>query len=329
MNIFVSGATGFIGSRLCLRLAEEGHIVNALYRSLEKTKIINHPGIRLFKGDILDKKSLGRALEGCEAVYHAAAFTSVWQKDPGRIYRLNIEGTLNVIEGATHAGVKKIVVTSTAGVMGSSGQRPVDENSVPPSFFLDYETSKFILEKILVTFSSAGPEIVIVNPTRVYGPGPLTESNGVTRMVERYCRGRWHFIPGNGKSIGNYAFVDDVVTGHLLAMEKGRSGERYILGGENASYRQFFATLAAVSGKKYILFGIPLFILTALAGVMLFFARLTGKSPMLTPALARKFSRDYRVSSGKAEQILGYKPSGLASGLEKTVAWLREKQIRT
>ena len=250
MKIFISGATGFIGSRLCMRLAENGDSVNALYRSLDKTKIIKHPNINLFKGDIMDMNSLERALEGCEQVYHAAAYTRVWQKDHDRIYRLNIEGTLNVIRASVKAGVKKIVVTSTAGVFGSSDTDEVTEKSCPETFFIDYETSKFILEKILEFLADNGTHVVMVNPTRVYGHGPLSESNGVTRMIDRYCRGKWHFIPGNGKSIGNYVYVDDVVEGHLLAMKKGLRGERYILGGENVSYSQFFEILREIYRKK-------------------------------------------------------------------------------
>ena len=251
MKIFVSGSTGFIGSRLCLRLAEEGHSVHALYRSSQKTKIIEHHNITLFRGDILDRNSLMAAMEGCQQVYHTAAFASVWEKDHGKIYRLNIEGTMNVISAAVQSGVEKFVVTSTAGVFGtSSGEMQVDENSVPDKFFVDYEISKFILEKILSTFTLTGLHIVIVNPTRVYGPGPLTESNGVTRMVERYTKGKWRFIPGNGKSYGNYVFIGDVVEGHLLAMERGKAGERYILGGENATYNTFFSLLARINRKK-------------------------------------------------------------------------------
>ena len=322
MNIFVSGATGYIGSRLSLKLAGEGHTVHALYRSLDKTRIINHRNIRLFKGDIMDEGSLDRALVECEAVYHTAAFTRVWMRDAGKIYRLNIEGTINVLRASLRAGIKKIVVTSTAGVLGSSTNGSINEDSVTGSFFIDYETSKFILEKILILFSGKAMDITIVNPTRVYGPGPLTESNGVTRMIDRYCRGKWHYVPGDGMSTGNYVFVDDVVEGHILAMEKGRSGERYILGGENVSYRLFFERLSDISGRKFRIYGVPLFILYPVAGLMLLLARITGKGPMITPSLVRKFSKNFLISSEKARKELGYKPSDLSEGLKKTVNWL-------
>ncbi|HYW95137.1 MAG TPA: SDR family oxidoreductase [Bacteroidales bacterium] len=326
MKIFVSGATGFIGSRLCLKLAEAGHTVHALYRSADKTKSINRPGILLFRGDIMDRESLSRALEGCEQAYHAAAFTKAWMKDRGHIYRLNIEGTLNIIGAASEAGVKKMVVTSTAGVFGPSGNGLVDERSVPQSFFIDYETSKFILEKILTLISSTGSHVVMVNPTRVYGEGPMNDSNGVTKMIDRYTRGKWHFIPGNGNGIGNYVHVDDVVAGHILAMEKGESGERYILGGENTSYLLFFQTLRRISGKNYALFRLPLFLMLPVAHLMVAASSLTGKGPLITPALVRKFNMNFRVSAEKAKHDLGYAPADLESGLKKTVDWLNSKQ---
>ena len=326
MNVFVSGATGFIGSRLCLKLAEDGYIVHALYRSPDKTKVISHPEIRLFRGDILDKDSLDKAISGCQAVYHAAAFASVWEKNPGMIYRLNIEGTMNVIRSSLQSGVEKIVVTSTAGILGASGTHEINEQTYQESFFTDYENSKFILEKIIGVLSGTGLDIIIVNPTRVYGPGLLSESNGVTRMIDRYCRGKWHFIPGNGNSVGNYVFVDDVVNGHIQAMAKGKTGEHYILGGENASYTMFFDNLSKVSGKKYRLFKLPLFMMLPVAYLLLFIAVLTHRRPLITPALVRKFNADFRVSSEKAEKTLGYDPRKLSDGLEKTIEWLKHRE---
>ncbi len=325
-KIFVSGATGFIGSRLCLRLAGSGNTVHALYRSLDKTKIISHPNIKLFKGDIMDLRSLDKAIEGCEQVYHVAAFARVWERDKGSIYRLNIEGTMNIIRASIKAGARKIVVTSTAGVLGASGEEEVDEDTVPSSFFIDYETSKFILENILNLLSETGLNIVIVNPTRVYGPGLLSESNGVTRMIDRYLRGRWHSIPGNGKSYGNYVFVEDVVSGHILAMEKGVNGQRYILGGENITYEDLFMSLSDISGKKYRLYRVPVFIMLLLAGLLLCIARITGKEPLLIPALVRKFSKNFKVSSQKSIRDLGYRPLSLQEGLEKTVEWINQKE---
>ncbi len=323
MNIFISGATGYIGSRLAVALALEGHLVHALYRSENKTRGLQHPNIRLFKGDILEKESLEKAMENCSQVYHVAAFANIWEKDNSIIYRLNIEGTMNVIQSAIKSKAGRIVCTSTAGVMGPSDNDPLDETSPPPSFyFLDYERSKAILENILKTISLTGPDIIIVNPTRVYGPGLLSESNGVTRMIDSYILGKWHFIPGNGKSKGNYVYIDDVVRGHILAMDKGRNGERYLLGGENVSYNDFFQSLKELTGKKYFLLKLPLFIMLFFARMVMIKTYIFGTKPLITPALVRKFNYNFNISSSKAISELGYAPVKLREGLRKTIEWL-------
>ncbi len=165
--------------------------------------------------------------------------------------------------------------------------------------------------------------MVIVNPTRVFGPGFLSESNGVTKMIKQYVEGKWRLIPGNGNRSGNYVFVEDVVTGHLLAMERGKSGERYVLGGENISYNQLFQYTRQASGVHKRLFKIPLWIMLAAAGIMKIFSTLTGKPPLIVPDLVRKFNHNWIVSSDKAMQELGYAPMRASEGIEKTVHWLK------
>jgi nucleoside-diphosphate-sugar epimerase len=179
------------------------------------------------------------------------------------------------------------------------------------------------MEEILNTFSLIGIEIVIVNPSRVYGPGVLSDSNGITRIVQRYIRGKWRIIPGNGESIGNYVFVDDVVSGHILAMEKGRSGERYILGGTNLTYNQLFNQLAELTGKKYFMIHVPLSLCQMIAGIMLFIARVLGSAPLITPALIRKYNHNWNISSSKADRELGYRPIDFKTGASLTINWLK------
>ena len=324
-KIFISGATGFIGSRLSLRLAESGHIVHALYRSEKKTEVIRHPNIHLFRGDIMDLESVKPAVSGCSEVYHVAAFAKVWTRDPSEIYHLNIDGAMNVIRAAIDSGVRKIVLTSTAGVLGSSDGPEIDESFMPGNFYIHYEHSKAILESVVRSLAAAGSNIVIVNPSRVYGPGLLSESNGVTRMIKRYMEGRWRIIPGNGRSIGNYVYIDDVVEGHILAMERGKAGERYILGGENADYLAFFGTLSEVSERKYKMFHLPLSVMMAAAYAMLFVAGVTGKSPMIIPALVRKFHHNFPLNIMKARSELGYLPVSLNEGISKTIEWLKNE----
>ena len=327
MKVFVSGATGFIGIQLVKRLVENGHSVHALYRSPFKADLIRMPGVKLFKGDILDQSSLEEALEGCEEAYHTAAFAGVWAKDPDMVYRLNVDAALQLIEIAGRLGVKRVVVTSTAGILGPSEKKAVHENSpAPASFFTDYEASKFRLEQALLGHSTGNPEVVLVNPTRVYGPGYLSESNGVTKMIKQYVEGSWRLIPGNGKSSGNYVYVEDVVSGHLLAMEKGMPGERYVLGGENISYLQLFKLVREASGVRKKLFKIPLWLMLAVAGVMKAISSVSGRAPMIVPNLVRKFSHNWIVSSDKAICDLGYQSLDARTGIRQTVQWIQNSK---
>ncbi|HEX2977455.1 MAG TPA: NAD-dependent epimerase/dehydratase family protein [Bacteroidales bacterium] len=325
MKIFITGATGYIGSRLALRLADEGHEINALYRDDRKTESIKHSNIHLFKGDILDYDSLVKPLEGCEQVYHTAAYAKVWQKDNMQIYRQNIEGAMNVIRAGIKAGVKRIVCTSTAGVLGYSiNGRCSDENTLhPQKYFLDYECSKRIMEESIKTLSASGTDVLIVSPTRVYGPGLLSDSNGVTRLMQQYLKGKWRIIPGNGKSIGNYVFVDDVVTGHIQAMANGRPGEKYLLGGTDLTYDEFFDELAALTGQKYAMVHIPIPVSEMAARLMLTVAKVTGKAPLITPSLVKKYSYNWSVSSAKAIAELNYNPTDFKTGAGLTIDWLK------
>jgi farnesol dehydrogenase len=325
MKIFVSGATGFIGIQLVKRLVKDGHEVHALYRSESKADLIRHPGVVLFKGDILDSESLDTAMEGCQEAYHTAAFAGVWAKDSQLVYRLNVDGALNVMAAAGRKKIRRLVLTSTAGILGPSMGEAVHESSPDPTFFFtDYEASKNQLEQKLLGRTAAHPEVVIVNPTRVFGPGYLSESNGVTRMIKQYVEGKWRFIPGNGKSSGNYVHVEDVVQGHLLAMEKGAPGERYVLGGENISYLQFFEYVRKASGVRKRLFKIPLWIMLFAAGCMVLISKISGRPPLIIPNLVRKFNHNWIVSSDKAKRDLGYDPMDAFTGIQLTVQWIND-----
>lgn len=328
MKVFVSGATGFIGIQLVKRLAAAGHTVHALYRSQSKADLIRIPGVRLFRGDILEKESLDPAMADCEEAYHTAAFAGVWSRERELVYRLNVDGSLNVLECAGRMGVRRVVLTSTAGILGPSTGEAVHEDSPDPDFFFtDYEASKFQLEQKLLGRHEGGPEVVIVNPTRVYGPGYLSESNGVTRMIQQYMEGGWRFIPGNGKSSGNYVHVEDVVSGHLLAMEKGLPGERYILGGENITYLQLFDFVREASGVRKTLYKIPLPFMLSAAWIMVLILKFTGRPPLIVPNLVRKFNHSWIVSSGKAIRELGYDPMDARTGIRQTVQWIKNPKI--
>ena len=327
MTYFVTGATGFIGAQLTPYLAARGHTVHALIRDRWRAKeLAALEGVHLFPGDVLDGESLRRAMEGCVGVFHLAGYARPWHKDPRIFYRINVEGAANVFEAARRAGVERVVFTSTAGVINPSSGRPSDEatpRTIPLS--THYEKSKAEAEQVARSFNANGLEVVTVNPSRVYGPGLLSDSNGVTRMVKLFVEGKFRFLPGNGKSIGNYVFINDVVAGHFLAMQKGKAGERYILGGDNVSFLEFFEILKRVSGKNHRLFKLPLPLLRLAAHAMQQWAGLTGTPPLITPPFVKKYMFDWNLSSQKAQSALGYQPTPLPEGLEKTVSWLGKK----
>jgi NAD+-dependent farnesol dehydrogenase len=328
MSILITGSTGFIGANLAMALANQGHKVHALYRSEKKAEALQHKNIVLCKGDILDKDSLKKAMAGCSQVYHIAAFTDVWTKYPSLIHDLNVTGTLNVYDTALELGAKDIVFTSTAGVLGPSLNEVVNENTEHAmGYFLEYERTKALAEEKTKAYVTKGLNIRIVNPTRVYGPGLLSKSNSVTIMIHSYAKGKWRLIPGNGKSIGNYVFVASVVQGHILAMEKGKTGERYLLGGDNVSYLDFFKTLKKLTGRSHMMVKVPLPVMLAMAYSAMFINKVLGVKPFITPALVRKFNYDWEISSEKAVKELGFPIVSIEQGMQKTLDWIKKEQV--
>jgi len=323
MNILITGATGYIGIKLTLKLANEGHIVHALYRSEDKTKAIEHRNVRLFKGDIIDYRSVEYAVKTCEAVFHMAAYAKVWAKDSTTFNRINVQGTINVLDAAQKEGVRKIVFTSTAGVLGPSSGKTVTENTQRETdYFNEYEITKALAEEKILEYVRNGLKIVVVNPTRVYGPGIISESNGVTRMISLYSKGKFRWIPGNGESIGNYVFVDDIVKGHILALEKGKSGERYILGGYNISFNSFFEKLARAEGRIIRMFKLPLPLMLGVAYLFTLRTKVFGIPPLITSSWVKRYLYNWEVSSEKAVEELDYKITTLDEGFRKTLDWL-------
>lgn len=326
-RIFITGSTGFIGRKLTMKLADEGHEVVALIRSKSKAKDLQHERVSFVEGDLFAHEALENGMKGCDEVYHLAAFASVWAKDD-TFKTVNIDGTLNVLSAAKKQGVGKVVVTSTAGVIGPAIDGPVNEDTPRQvDFFTDYESTKYESELKIKECVANGQHVVIVNPTRVYGPGPLNVSNSVTKLVKQYIEGKWKFIPGDGLSTGNYVYVDDVINGHILAMKNGRAGERYLLGGDDATYFELFDTIAEIGGKKYKLYKMPLGVLLAFGKIQLFMAEKFGRQPMITPGWVRKYLYKWSVSSAKAQSELGYEVTSLKQGIQNTVDWLKENNV--
>lgn len=323
-SVFVTGGTGFVGDRLVGALRARGRSVRALARPTSD-RAAAAEGLEWVEGDILDRDSLRRALAGCTEVFHLAAYARNWAKDPSTFSRLNVEGTRNVLRAAAEAGVRRIVYTSTVVVFGPTPRGVVANEETPrstPRFLTEYEETKSVAETEALDLARRGVPIVAVHPTRVYGPGKRTEGNSVSLMIDDYDRGRFPVVPGRGENVGNYAFVDDLVEGHLLAMEKGRVGERYILGGENSSLSGLLRLVDELTGKKHIQVGLPRTVAMSYAGLEKLKAEWFGVYPRITPGWVETFLEDWAYSSAKAERELGYRITPLREGVRRTLEWL-------
>ncbi len=325
VKAFVTGATGFIGTKLVNELVRQGHSVHALTRATSNREGLAGKRIKLVQGDIMDRESLKRGMEGCTQVYHLAAYAKNWAPDPKVYFDQNVDGMHNVFEAAKSVGVKRIVLTSTIVTFGPTIPGRVANESTPritSKFYTEYEESKSVAEKEALKFAAKGLRVVIVNPTRVYGPGKLTEGNSVSLMIDMYDKGKVPVLLNGGVNIGNYVFVDDLVRGHILAMEKGKVGERYILGGENASLKRIFEFVDEVSGKKHIQVSLPPAIAMAYGGFERIKAEWLGLYPRITPGWVDTFLQEWAYSSKKAEQELGYTITPLKEGIRRTYEWL-------
>jgi nucleoside-diphosphate-sugar epimerase len=325
INIFVSGATGFIGRRLCLELALKGHQVNALCRNAAHPNLINHPNIKVFQGDVLDEQSLLVAMQGCTQVYHTAAMAKMWCKNPDDFYQINVVGTRNVLQACVQSGVEKVVYTSTCGVFGPTVKHPMTESDPRIAGFpIHYERTKHLAELEVHQFVRHGLPVVMVHPSRVFGEGPVTDSNTVSKMIRGYLNGSWRIIPGDGDNIANYAFLDDVVAGHIAAMGKGIQGQKYILGGEDISFNFFFETLRLLSGKELKMLRIPQKVIKFYSHIEAFKTKLTGIPPVFLPEFADRLKYNQKYSSQKAIDQLNYQITPFTEGMERTIIYLQK-----
>lgn len=326
----VTGSTGFIGSALCRSLAEQGHLVKAFCRNSQKAQeLFSHKNIEIALGDIGNTNSLEKALEGCDGVFHLAAFAKVWSKNPQTFYEINVGGTENLLEACKSQGIKRVVITSTAGIYGPALNGMVNEDSVPAiDPITEYERTKQMADEKAKTYLEK-LHICWVHPTRVFGPGELTESNSVTKLIKMRSAGKLTPLPGNGRQSGNYVYVDDVVSGEILAMEKGVSGEHYILGSDNLTYRQFYGLIDDLDNQKRAMLTLPLWLMKAFAFVQLVGARLFGSPPLITPEFLRKYTYHWSLDINKAKTELGFAPIPVKAGIEKTLHWLATQKRDT
>ena len=326
MKIFITGAAGYIGSKLSMTLAREGHTVHALVRSPASAKWITDPNIHVFIGDIQDIESVRRAMKGCEQVYHVAGKAGVWAEDKSVFYDVNVEGTRHVLDVAKEVGVKKIVYTSSCGVLGPSQNKPLAENDQRTvSFALDYDKSKKMAEDLVADYVKEGMNVVIVSPAKVFGPGHISHSLMMNAIIRRFLKKKITFVPSPGTYRVGFVSVDDIVSGHILAMEKGRAGETYILGGTNLSHFEFFNRLRTLSSVRGRIVMVPKNIIMAWALIQVLSHWFWGTSVMLTPASVDHLFSNYIFSSDKAIRELGYTITPMDDVLQQTILYLRDE----
>jgi dihydroflavonol-4-reductase len=323
MRAFVTGGTGFIGGSVVRRLLEAGHEVRALVRPGADTRQLDGLPVERVAGALSDAEPLQQGMAGCDWVFHVAALYSYWGHRAEDFYQTNVEGTRRVLEAAGQAGVARVVYTSSIAVLGlNADHSPATEDT--PSTLADrigpYQRSKFLAEEVARDHARQGLPVVIVNPSTPVGVGDH-KPTPTGQIIVDYLNGRMFAFVDTGLNIVD---VEDVAAGHLLAAERGRVGERYILGGQNLSLKQILDLLAQISGRPPARFHIPHAVALALSYVDVALARLNPRrAPAATPEKVRLSHRYEWFDPAKAVRELGLPQTPAREGLRKAVEWYR------
>jgi dihydroflavonol-4-reductase len=314
----VTGATGFIGWHVARALLERGQRVRVLARDRTKVRDLD---VEIAGGDLRDLESVEAAVRGCGTVYHIAADYRLWSKSPGELYRSNLDGTRNLLSAAAAAGIERVVYTSTVGCIGMPRQTLGDE-AVPVSLEAmtgAYKRSKFHAEQAALDSARRGLPVVIVNPTAPVGERDV-KPTPTGKIIVDYLRGRMPAYVDTGLNVVD---VRDVAAGHLAACERGRTGERYILGGENLTLRQIFEKLEVITGLKAPAVRLPFAVALAAGVASTAWAHVTGIEPRVPLDGVRMARKKMWVTHDKASRELGYVPAPAEVALRRAVEWFR------
>ncbi|HBL28917.1 MAG TPA: hypothetical protein DD490_18945 [Acidobacteria bacterium] len=326
MKILLTGGTGFLGRRLAADLVER-HALRLLVRPGSSRERFPD-GVEFAAGDVTDRASLTRALEGCDAIVHAAALVKILAP-AAQFDRINVGGLENVLAAAAELGTGRIVHVSSFMALGPTERGPggeLDESAEVGDrvWINDYERTKAAADRRARQAIAAGVPLVVVYPGVIYGRGELTEGNIVVRHVLDLIHGRLPALLGRPERRWNYVNVEDVARGVVLALEKAAPGSRYVLGGENVRQDEFYALVGRLTGAKIPSLRMPDLVAKASGALMKGWAQLTGGTPQLTPDLVEVYRHDWAYRSARAEAELGYTWRTLEQGLTETVAWLKE-----
>ncbi len=323
MLAFVTGATGFVGSHVARALADQGADLRLLVRANSNLKNVENIKADLVIGDLRDPASLEKGIAGCDVVFHVAADYRLWVRDPEEMYRANVEGTRAILEAARKNGVRRVVYTSSVATMGfTSNGHPADENS-PVSLHNmigPYKRSKFQAEQVAIEAARAGQDVVIVNPSTPVGERDI-KPTPTGRIVVDFLKRKFPAYVDTGL---NLVDARECAQGHIAALQKGKSGERYILGGENLTLKQILDQLAAITGLPSPTVRVP-YVLALATGVVdeIVTGRILGREPRATIDAVRMGRKKMFVSSAKAERELGWKSGPVDDALRRAADWFR------
>lgn len=321
MTVLVTGATGFVGSAVLRRLVAEGAAVRVLARPSSDRRNLDGVDCEVVEGDLGDADSLRPAVAGCDAVYHVAADYRLWVPDPETLHRVNVVGTVALLRAAVEAGVSRIVYTSSVATLGLTDDRTPADEETPTSvdkMIGQYKRSKYLAENAVQRLiDEEGYPVVIVNPSAPIGPRDI-KPTPTGRMIVDAASGRMPAYVDTGL---NVVHVDDVAEGHVLAYRKGKTGERYILGGDDMTLQDIFAVVADHTGRKPPRIRLPHDLILPVAHCMEAIARVTGKEPRVTADGVRMAKKHMFFSCEKAKQALGYRPRSAAKAIQDAVDW--------
>jgi dihydroflavonol-4-reductase len=323
LKVFITGATGFLGSHVARVFAEQGADLRLLVRPTSSLKNLAGLKAETVTGDLRDSASVEKAMSGCEVVFHVAADYRLWVRDAAEMYRSNVEGTRAVLEAARKHGVRSVVYTSSVATVGFTGNgRPADEDS--PVCLADmighYKRSKFMAEQLAVEAGRSGMRVVTVNPTTPVGEQDIKPTPS-GRIVVDFLKGKFPAYVDTGL---NLVDVHECARGHVAALEKGKTGERYILGGENLTLKQILDKLGAISGLPSPKVKLPYFFAYAAGWVdETVSGRWLGREPRATVEAVRMGKKKMWASSEKAARELGWKILPAQDALRRAVEWFR------
>ena len=323
MKVLVTGGAGFLGGRIVKALLAKGHDVVLLVRGGPRPGLPERASI--VDGDIRDADLFVKAAEGCDAIIHTAAMVKIWSPRLQDFDDINVGGIRNAIAAARARGVR-LVYTSSFFAVGPTGSSPADESqSHPGNYGNDYERTKALADEVARAYAREGGDIVILYPGVVYGPGEITDGNLVAKLLADQMNSRLPGIVGPGDRLWSYAFVDDVAEAHLVALERGGKGERYLLAGANATLNEVFAIASKRAGRDLTPRRLPFGLARVIGRAMWIWADITGKMPDLTHQAVGIFEKNWAYRSDKAVRELAYRARPLEEGIGLTVDWLIEE----